>query len=189
MLPFSLRFRQFAHPPKNTTWWGRSFVGTVCGWQYSITLEQELFSGLGSCSAKTTCSFFGQCTSEANPCRRFWEGPFGGVREQVTQKSLLVGQLRAPWTEKPISGHLRRTSGSQKVLRMAVPGIYVYREHRKALQVPGNHPERNDEPPPPHPIFWPEGISAWTPFSAWSFGEVSDSDTQTLKNVARRKFH
>ena len=33
ILPF-LRFRQFAHhPPKNTTWWGRSFVGMVRGWR------------------------------------------------------------------------------------------------------------------------------------------------------------
>ena len=28
-----------------------------------------------------------------------------------------------------------------------------------------------------------------TPFLAWNFGEISASDTHTLENIARRKFH
>ena len=42
---------------------------------------------------------------------------------RVHTNALLVGQLRAPWTHKPLSGLVRTQSGSQKVLRRCVRGF------------------------------------------------------------------
>ena len=42
---------------------------------------------------------------------------------RVHRNTLFVGQLRTPWTQKPLSGLLRTLSRSQKVLRRPVRGF------------------------------------------------------------------